>query len=116
MVKKIILFCTLALFMAMPASAQNFEPDELINISVYEKINPAIVSIDANLDDGFSAGTGCVVRNDGIILTGSHVIEGAKNIEVTTYDGKVYKAAVLAKMGKNKDLALLKIEPIISVS
>lgn len=64
--------------MAMPASAQNFEPDELINISVYEKINPAIVSIDANLDDGFSAGTGCVVRNDGIILTGSHVIEGAK--------------------------------------
>ena len=111
MVKKIILFCTLALFMAVPALAQNFEPDELINISVYEKINPAIVSIDANLDDGFSAGTGCVVRGDGIILTGSHVIEGAKNIEVTTYDGKVFKASILAKMGKNKDLALLKIEP-----
>ncbi len=111
MVKKIILFCTLVLLMAIPAVAQNFEPDELINISVYEKINPAIVSIDANLDDGFSAGTGCVVRNDGIILTGSHVIEGAKNIEVTTFDGKVYKAVILAKMGKNKDLALLKIEP-----
>ena len=86
------------------------QPDELINISVYEKINPAIVAIDANLTDGFSAGTGCVVRSDGVILTGSHVIEGAKDIDVTTYDGKVYKASILAKMGKNKDLALLKID------
>ena len=95
----------------MPVAAQNYAPDELINISVYEKINPAIVSIDANLDDGFSAGTGCVIRADGVILTGSHVIEGAKDIDVTTSDGKVYKASILAKMGKNKDLALLKIEP-----
>lgn len=95
----------------MPVAAQNYAPDELINISVYEKINPAIVSIDANLDDGFSAGTGCVIRADGVILTGSHVIDGAKEIDVTTYDGKVYKASILAKMGKNKDLALLKIEP-----
>ena len=27
------------------------------------------------------------------------------------YDGKVYKAEILSKMGKNKDLALLKIQP-----
>ena len=94
----------------LPVSAQNCAPDELINISVYEKINPAIVSIDANLADGFSAGTGCVVRSDGVILTGSHVIEGARDIDVTTFDGKVYKASILAKMGKNKDLALLKID------
>ncbi len=111
MLKKIFLYFTFILLTILPVSAQNYAPDELINISVYEKINPAIVSIDANLDDGFSAGTGCVIRADGVILTGSHVIDGAKDIEVTTYDGKVYKASVLAKMGKNKDLALLKIEP-----
>ena len=46
-----------------------------------------------------------------MILTGSHVIDGAKEIDVTTSDGKIYKASVLAKMGKNKDLALLKIVP-----
>ena len=97
--------------MIMPVSAHNYSADEMVNISVYEKINPAIVAIDANLSDGFSAGTGCVVRGDGVILTGSHVIEGAKDIDVTTYNGKVYKASVLAKMGKNKDLALLKINP-----
>ncbi len=111
MLKKIFLYFTFILLTILPVRAQNYAPDELINISVYEKINPAIVSIDANLDDGFSAGTGCVIRADGVILTGSHVIDGAKDIEVTTYDGKVYKASVLAKMGKNKDLALLKIEP-----
>ena len=111
MLKKIFLYLSFAILSIMPVAAQNYAPDELINISVYEKINPAIVSIDANLDDGFSAGTGCVVRSDGVILTGSHVIEGARDIDVTTSDGKVYKASILAKMGKNKDLALLKIEP-----
>lgn len=110
MLKRIVLYLTFVILTLLPVSAQNFAPDELINISVYEKINPAIVSIDANLTDGFSAGTGCVVRSDGVILTGSHVIEGAKDIDVTTYDGKVYKASILAKMGKNKDLALLKID------
>lgn len=110
MLKRIVLYLTFVILTLLPVSAQNFAPDELINISVYEKINPAIVAIDANLSDGFSAGTGCVVRSDGVILTGSHVIEGAKDIDVTTYDGKVYKASILAKMGKNKDLALLKID------
>ena len=110
MIKKIMQFCFIFL-LSLPVCAQNFSPDEMVNISVYEKINPAIVAIDANLEDGFSAGTGCVIRSDGVILTGSHVIEDATDIDVTTYNGKVYKASVLAKMGKNKDLALLKIHP-----
>lgn len=111
MLKRIIVCITFLFLSFVPVGAQNYGADELINISVYERINPAIVAIDANLADGFSAGTGCVIRSDGVILTGSHVIEGAKDIDVTTSDGKVYKASVLAKMGKNKDLALLKIVP-----
>ena len=110
MTKKFILFITFAILSFTAVFAQNFSADEMVNISVYEKINPAIVAIDANLSDGFSAGTGCIVRSDGVILTGSHVIDGAKDIDVTTSGGKVYKASVLAKMGKNKDLALLKID------
>lgn len=111
MLKRIIVCITFLFLSFVPVGAQNYGADELINISVYERINPAIVAIDANLADGFSAGTGCVIRSDGVILTGSHVIEGAKEIDVTTSDGKIYKASVLAKMGKNKDLALLKIAP-----
>lgn len=108
--KIISLFIALILGLS-PAFAINYEADERINISVYEKINPAIVAIDAQLSDGVSAGTGCIVSRDGVILTGSHVVEDCKDIDVTMSNGQVYKAKVLAKMGMNRDLALLKIEP-----
>ena len=88
-----------------------YAPDEQVNISVYEKISPAIVAIEAQVKDGVSAGTGCIVTSDGLILTGSHVVEDFKDIDVTTYNGQTYKAAFVAKMGKNNDLALIKIEP-----
>ena len=106
------LFILFSFLFVLPVYSQTFQSDEMINIMVYEKISPAIVAIDANLDDGFSAGTGCIIRSDGVILTGSHVIDGAKDIDVTTSQGKVYKAKVISsKMGTNKDLAILKIEP-----
>ena len=114
MIKRIILVFTV-LIMGLSAPnmvyAQNYDREEQINISVYEKLNPAIVSIDATLIDGVSAGTGCIVSADGLILTGSHVIDDCKSVEVTMYNGQVFMAKVVSKMGKNKDLALLKIEP-----
>lgn len=94
-----------------PAQCASYTADEQISISVYEAINPAIVSIEAQLADGVSAGTGCIVTSDGLILTGSHVVEGGEDIEVKTSGGQLYKAKVVSKMGRNKDLALLKIEP-----
>lgn len=108
--KDIINFFVIFVFLSFSSVlAYNFAPDEKVNINVYEKINPSIVAIDAEIEDGFSAGTGCIVRSDGIILTGSHVIEGSDSIEVKTSDGKLYMAKVIALMGKGKDLALLKI-------
>ena len=81
--KILILFISLVVVIAGAdlSFAKSFEPDEQINISVYEKINPAIVAIDAQTQDGISAGTGCVVSSDGLILTGSHVVEGCKSVE-----------------------------------
>ena len=87
--KKIIY--SLLIFLSMPVFAQNFSADEMTNISVYEKINPAIVAIEANIDEGFSAGTGCIVRSDGIILTGSHVVEDSEDIDVTHLTEKFIK-------------------------
>ena len=82
---------------------------EDINMKVYEKINPSIVYIDVS--NGISSGTGCVIDESGIILTSSHVIDGAKNIVVETSNGEEYKATVLFTKGLEKDLALLKITP-----
>lgn len=92
------------------AHAQFYDEDERININVYEKITPAIVSIDAQLTDGVSSGTGSIISANGVILTSSHVIDGSSDIDVTTASGKVYKAEVMSILGKNNDLALLKID------
>lgn len=105
------LIVTSCLAFATPAISVNYDSDEQINITVYETINPAIVAIEAQIDNGVSAGTGCIVSSDGLILTGSHVIDGGHDIEVTTHNGQVYKAEIVSKMGKNKDLALIKISP-----
>ncbi len=112
MKKKIFIMLSLVLLnMNCNFVLANYGMDEQVNISVYEKISPAIVAIEAQVPDGVSAGTGCVVSPDGLILTGSHVVENYKNIEVTTYNGQTYKASFVAQMGKNKDLALIKINP-----
>lgn len=112
MKKKIFLLFTVALLGMNCSIAQvKYAPDEQINISLYEKISPAIVAIEAQVKDGVSAGTGCIVSPDGLILTGSHVVENFKEIGVTTHNGQTYKAQFIAQMGKNKDLALIKINP-----
>lgn len=114
--KKILTVIALILF-SFPAYTQiTYDPDEQRNITVYERISPAIVSIVAQLNDGVSEGTGCVVDKGGLILTGFHVVDGAKEIEVTTSNGQTYKAKFLAKMENKKDLALIKIEPKGSLS
>lgn len=91
--------------------AQNYDEDEMINIKVYEKINPAIVAIDAQVKEGVSSGTGCIIDPSGIILTSSHVVEGSSDIDVTVMSGRVYKAEIINVLGENDDLALLKINP-----
>ena len=111
MIKKVIATLVIILLNTIATNAQTYEQDEKINISVYEKVNPAIVTIDAQLSDGISAGTGCILTKDGIILTGSHVVEDSQNVDITMYNGQVYKGKVIAKMAKNQDLALVKINP-----
>jgi len=106
-----ILVMVFAFVQTPVCQAQHYDQDEMININVYEKITPSIVAIDAQLEEGVSSGTGCIIGSDGVILTSSHVIDDAKDIDVTTSSGKVYKATVLSILGKNNDLALIKIDP-----
>lgn len=112
-IKKItlmIMFLTVFL-QTQSCNAQFYDQEEQIYINVYEKITPAIVTIDAQLKEGVSSGTGCIITKDGVILTSSHVIDGSDDIDITTHSGKVYKATVVSILGKNNDLALLKIHP-----
>ena len=55
------------------------------------------------------AGSGFVIREDGVILTNDHVVEDAKEIRVTFADGRELPATVLGRDPKT-DLAVLKVE------
>ena len=113
--KKLIIFQAVLIFLniSTPAFSNSIElsPDEIRTINIYEKTNPSIVSIEADMPEGVSTGTGCVVTSDGIILTSMHVVEGAKSIEITIYNGQNYSAKIVAILKNNNDLALLKINP-----
>ncbi len=109
MLKKIIisLFC----FINFIPNCFCYEREEITNINVYEKINPAIVAIDAKIPTGVSSGSGCIINKNGTILTSSHVIDNSNNIEVTVANGEKYDALILEQTGLSKDLALIKINP-----
>ena len=79
-------------------------------VSIYEKINPAIVSVDSQVTDGMSCGTGCIIDKSGVILTSAHVIDIGKTVVVTMNNGQNYNAKVIKHLGENKDIALLKID------
>lgn len=109
--RKILIYLGIILSLLSPLNTFAFDKEELTNINVYEKISPAIVSVSAQLPDSVSEGTGCIVSKNGLILTGYHVVEGAKTIDITMSNGQTYSAKFVAKMKDKKDLALLKIEP-----
>jgi serine protease Do len=56
-----------------------------------------------------SEGSGFIIRADGHILTNLHVVAGAREIEVRTYDGRHFEASLLAS-DERMDIAVLKIE------
>jgi len=54
-------------------------------------------------------GSGFFISPDGYAVTNNHVVDGADKVEVTTDDGKSYKAKVIGT-DKRTDLALIKVE------
>lgn len=76
---------------------------------IYKRINPAIVSVDTQLKDGLSCGTGCIINKNGTILTSAHILEDGSDIIITMSNGEDYKASVVKQLGENKDIAILKI-------
>src|SRR6202165_3518341 len=54
-------------------------------------------------------GSGFFISADGYAVTNNHVVDGADKVEVTTDDGKTYKAKVIGTDART-DLALIKVE------
>lgn len=99
------------------AGPANFDTEEQNNIAVYKKALPAVVnitSIAVAYDFFYGAvpqqgmGSGFVIDTEGHILTNYHVVEGARQVEVTTSDKKKYKAQIIGTDPVH-DLAVIQI-------
>lgn len=106
-------FFILLFFLSLPVMA--FDRDEQAVITLYERINPAIVCVDSQAPDGISCGTGCVIHKNGIILTSAHVLGDSEKAIVTIFNGQDYTAQVIKRFGENKDIILLKIDAPIEL-
>ncbi|MEI8388898.1 MAG: trypsin-like peptidase domain-containing protein [bacterium] len=93
-----------------PTFAENYTNDELNTINVYENVSPSIVSVDVDINDGISSGTGFIVDQAGTILTSGHVIEGHKKIKITLSNGEKYDGQIISDT-ETGDFALIKIKP-----
>jgi S1-C subfamily serine protease len=100
---------------------RSLTPEELVNVAVYENVNRSVVNISTKTVrngaflffdvevPGEGAGSGSVLDTRGHILTNFHVVDGAREIEATLFDGKNYEARLVGKDESN-DVAVLKIE------
>jgi S1-C subfamily serine protease len=99
------------------SSSPGYDVEEQENISVYKKALPAVVNITSTAvayDIFYGAvpqqgmGSGFVIDGEGHILTNYHVIESARQVEVTTSDKKKYKAQIIG-VDPPHDLAVIQI-------
>lgn len=87
-----------------------YTTDESVNINVYEKVSPCVVTVMADATKGASSGTGVVIDPSGIVLTSSHVVGNAKQINISMASGRRYLGKLIALTGTNDDLALIQIK------
>ena len=85
---------------------------------VAEKVKPSVVNIMVtvvqkdifgNEQQGEGVGSGVIFSTDGYILTNNHVAGEAKELTVTLYDGREFKAKLVGS-DSNTDIAVIKIE------
>ena len=76
---------------------------------VYQAVNPAVVMVMAQLEDGVSVGTGVIFSPEGYILTNYHVLEGGSECAVVLDTGERFTAWYVGGDQAN-DLAVLKAD------
>ena len=80
-----------------------------------EEVSPSVVNIRIRIADNRNiltdagVGSGVIYTEDGYIITNEHVIAGADEIIVRTFDGREYIAGLIG-FNKDTDIAVIKID------
>ncbi|MHA2058806.1 MAG: S1C family serine protease [Candidatus Thorarchaeota archaeon] len=87
-------------------------------VEVVEEVVPSVVSVSttklartqlSRVVPVKGQGSGVILTEEGFIVTNAHVVEGARDVDVTLHDGRTFKAVVVGE-SKVRDLAILKID------
>jgi serine protease DegQ len=79
--------------------------DEANVLAVAERISPAVVSIATQA----GAGSGVVIRAEGVILTNAHVVGNAQVVQVGLADGRLVQGQVIGR-DPSIDIAVVRIQ------
>jgi S1-C subfamily serine protease len=98
----------------LPASTESRPSSQVAGPSLdiralLDKVRPSVVSIHTGTRSGDAAGSGVVLRSDGLVLTNAHVVEDASRIEVDFADGQSVPAKLVGSLPEN-DVALIQAE------
>ena len=76
--------------------------------AVADRVGPAVVRVERVVQKGQGGvGSGVVISPDGLVLTNSHVVEGAKELRLTDPEGRSMEARLIGE-DPDTDLALLR--------
>lgn len=78
---------------------------------IYAKCAPATAELKVDTADGGCIGSGFFIYS-GVLITNYHVIEGATNIQVITYNQKTYDVTKILAYDKTYDIAILRIDAV----
>jgi serine protease Do len=87
-------------------------------VEIVDRVVPSVVSVSttrlartqlSSIVPVQGQGSGVILSKKGFIVTNAHVVEGARDVEVTLNDGRTFKAVVVGE-SRTRDLAILKIE------